>query len=255
MLFRGPLGGGAASGKSGSVVASHNRGGQYLRARTTPTNPNTARQQAIRSALGSQIQAYTLVLTPTQRAGWETYAANTPARNRLGDTIHLTGQNMFARYNIPATQVAAVFGGGGPGNVNDAPTTYNTGEPITSVADGGGIVGQLTYSTTPTPQLTASFTLNTPASENGSVFLFIGRPQNSSRAFYKGPYQLATIINVADGDNNVPLAVDPTDPLTWASATAPAVGQFLPIRATIGYIDGRYSQAFEIIAPVVAPGP
>ncbi len=104
MLFRGAFGGGATSGKSGSVVASHNSGGQYLRARTTPTNPRTVFQQTVRNGVAALSTAWSRILNATQRAAWNLYGTTHPSRNRLGDVITISGIAAYQRANVARLQ-------------------------------------------------------------------------------------------------------------------------------------------------------
>lgn len=97
MLIRFGLGG-QMSGSVGGVTAGHNKGGQYLRNRSIPTNPNSIRQQAARSAFGTAAQAWKSI-TQTQRDAWESYANQTPIVNRLGESITISGSSMYTRTN------------------------------------------------------------------------------------------------------------------------------------------------------------
>lgn len=97
MLIRFGLGG-QMSGSVGGVTAGHNKGGQYLRNRSIPTNPNSTRQQAARTALGTAAQRWR-TLTQAQRDAWEGYANQTPLTNRLGESITISGSSMYTRTN------------------------------------------------------------------------------------------------------------------------------------------------------------
>lgn len=97
MLIRMGMGG-QLSGSVAGVVASHNRGGQYLRNRSIPVNPNTVRQTEVRSAFASA-SFFWRTLTDAQRGGWISYAAGTPRLNRLGESITLSGHMWYAAVN------------------------------------------------------------------------------------------------------------------------------------------------------------
>ena len=109
-----------ASGSVGGMTASRNRGGNYMRARAIPTNPNTPNQIAVRALMSSLTSIWSSILTAAQRAAWETYAANVPLTNPLGDQIIVTGLNMYIRTNVPAAQVGLT-------RIDAAPTTFNLG--------------------------------------------------------------------------------------------------------------------------------
>ena len=82
------------TGSIGGVTGSRNKGGQYLRARTTPTNPNSTAQQLVRSAFSSATSAWS-ALTVAQRTDWNDFAALQSWTNSLGDAIQLSGQQAY----------------------------------------------------------------------------------------------------------------------------------------------------------------
>ena len=77
MLFQGPLIS-AASGSLGGLTASHNAGGNYLRARVVPTDPQSPRQVSLRQIVGTLSNRWVNTLSQLQRDAWETYAQNVP---------------------------------------------------------------------------------------------------------------------------------------------------------------------------------
>lgn len=87
------------SGSVGGVVAARNRYGAYLRGRSVPVNPGTALQQSARNAL-SAVSAIWRTLPAASAGQWRDYAAETPRKNRLGETIILSAHAMFCRVNI-----------------------------------------------------------------------------------------------------------------------------------------------------------
>lgn len=113
---------GSMRGRIGGNVWSHNRGGDYVRLGTAPTNPNSGRQQEARTFLGDLAQAWETVLTAPQRALWNTYAQNHPVENSLGQEIFLTGLNWYVKINarlLDASDapLATPPVGGGPGGL------------------------------------------------------------------------------------------------------------------------------------------
>ncbi len=97
MLFAGLLVA-QGSGSAGGVTASHNKGGFYLKTRPVPTNPNSARQQATRTLLGSYASRWTLLLTQGQRDQWNTYAQTNTIKNALGQDIYINGINWYIMF-------------------------------------------------------------------------------------------------------------------------------------------------------------
>jgi len=207
-----------ASGSTGGLVYSHNAGGMYVRARATPTNPNSEPQQAVRDALRECVYAWTTVLSSVERESWNTYAFNTPTLNKLGEMTTKTGQQMFIRGNVSRLQAGLTM-------QKAAPVIFDTGSflPVgTLIADASADTISIAFDDS-----------DEWATTDGSALLiYMGRPQNATRNFGKGPFQLLTAIL---GDNGTP----PTSPVVAASLFPLDVGQkvFLQIRAT--YSDGR----------------
>lgn len=101
-----------ARGSVGGVTYVANQFHQLIaRARTSPVNPMTSLQTAIRSAF-SGAETRWKALAPSAREDWDAYAARTPRQNPLGP-IYLTGR-LFARgvhglRDFLIAQYAAVF--------------------------------------------------------------------------------------------------------------------------------------------------
>jgi hypothetical protein len=62
-----------------------------------PVNPNTEAQGIARENLATATAAWQNTLTDEGRGSWESYAAATPVTDKLGDTLVLSGQQMFVR--------------------------------------------------------------------------------------------------------------------------------------------------------------
>ena len=86
-------------GSVGASTWSHNRGGDYIRRRTSPTNPNSTRQQAMRTFLGTLAALWSSVLTPAQREEWNVWAGNQAKEGPLGNSINWTGMNGYVALN------------------------------------------------------------------------------------------------------------------------------------------------------------
>ena len=83
------------SGSLAGTTASHNRAGQYYRNRRTPVNPvGTGRRAIIRTAFGAAAKGYA-ALTAAEQAAWSSYASAYPITDALGQSITLTGQQMY----------------------------------------------------------------------------------------------------------------------------------------------------------------
>lgn len=93
------------SGSYAGVTSSHNRAGQYVRNRRTPTNSPTARRTLIRSAFASSSSAYS-ALTSTEQASWAAAADAHPITDALGQSIKLTGHQLFVAINTQLQNVS-----------------------------------------------------------------------------------------------------------------------------------------------------
>jgi hypothetical protein len=128
------------SGKIGGTVYATGRYGQYARNWVKPVNPNTNKQQQVRSIMGAANQAWSL-LTDLVKADWVTYANAVPWLNRIGDAIYLTGKTIFVR-----TYIARI--NAGLAMVDAAPTTLLMPQAPVGVASAEGAAATLTWSFT-----------------------------------------------------------------------------------------------------------
>lgn len=240
-----PTLGGAYSGSIGGLTASHNKGGQYFRRRSVPTNPNTLRQQIVRAVTGGLVQSWTNDLTDAERQAWRAYAENTPTTDSLGQTIQMSGINAFVKSNAIKRQFEQLTDT--PGSIlAAAPVIFNTGQPIASN------VQFAINNTTPPGILTIDWNLAGPAPDNGDAFLFVAPPQTAGTRYYKGPYQLAASVAVAATDELAEFTVTLATPDAWLSDHVPVVawdGLSIPLRIVMVYDDGRVSEDWRGLVP------
>ena len=230
MLFKSPVFS-QASGSIAGIVYSRNAGGMYTRARAMPTNPNTEAQQAIRTAMADLVVYWTETLGTIERESWNNYAFNTPTLNRLGEPTHKSGQQMFLRGNIPRVQAGLPIAQTGP-------TFFDLGDftnPGPIAVDASLNQVSITYDDA-----------DTWANEEGSAMLiYQSRPQNPTRNFGKGPFQLLTMI---EGDALTP----PVSPVTATSLFTVAEGQKVFFQIRVTRADGRLSALYNPAVIVVA---
>lgn len=89
----------STSGKLNGSVASHNKGGSYLRNKGIVANPRTALQTLQRGILGS-ISSQWRLLTQDQRNDWMAAAAEWPYTDPFGQTKYLSGAQLFTKLNV-----------------------------------------------------------------------------------------------------------------------------------------------------------
>lgn len=219
MLFK-PLLIGELSGSVGALTASHNKGGSYIRSRVIPTNPGTPFQTEVRSLMGQFAARWTNTLSAAQRGAWDTYALNVPLLNRLGESVTVTGLNMYQRSNIPRAQNGLPI-------VDDGPTVFNLGD----------------Y-TAPT---IASFTAPTVLSlgfnvaddwvneDNAAMLIYGSRDTGIAINFFKGPYRKYPIQLLGDS------ASPPASPHAGTNPFNVSTGNQVFLKAAVTRADGRYS--------------
>lgn len=106
MKYQGILGA-QYRGKLCGVVGSHNKGGDYFRKLTTPTNPNSSRQQTTRTLFGLYATNWSNLLTQAQRDAWETYAQSHTIKDSQGNDIYINGLCWYVMFNTRLSDAGA----------------------------------------------------------------------------------------------------------------------------------------------------
>jgi hypothetical protein len=84
-----------SSGSIAGTVFSHNRAGQYQRNRRAPVQPvGTGRRAFVRANFSAASTAWA-ALTAANQAAWIAFANSHPITDSLGQSITLTGQQMY----------------------------------------------------------------------------------------------------------------------------------------------------------------
>lgn len=211
---------GQMSGSIAGNTYAHNKGGQYVRQRVVPTNPNTADQSQVRSVFAALAAGWSTGLTPTLRAAWDLFAANVPKINRLGDPVFTSGINWFIAVNALQFRVGGSF-------ITAAPTTFALAD-LTQPSVSFDVATQLP---------SVSFTEADPWVSEDGAFLFIqmGRPVSGGVNFFRGPFRVTSGIA---GDATTP-PTTPQQPLSPPFVVS--AGQSLFYRFTAIRADGRPS--------------
>jgi len=222
---------GNASGSTGSTTMSHNRFGFYIRNRVTPVNPNSDRQQASRANFSSAAEIWSAILTLAQRTAWNQYAAAVPWINAVGQSVHLTGFNMFVR------SMSVTLANGLP-DVVAGPTVLTLPEtdPTFSVT-----ISEATQLIS----VTFDDTLAWANEDDAAMQITMGSPKGTGRTFLGGPFRVAGTIL---GDSITP----PTVPTTIAVPFLVAEDQQVDVNARIVRADGRVSNPFWDAEPIAS---
>lgn len=218
------LGGGIIQ-MSGSIAGNtfaRNASGNYARARTKPVNPTSPLQVARRSALAYLTEYWHETLSAANRTAWATYANAVSMKNRLGETIKLSGFNHFIRVNAYRYAVGQNLCPNGP-TVLSLPDKDPTFSITASVA---------------TQLISVTWDITLPWGDIAASVMgvLMGRPQLVTRNFFRGPWNVAGSI--------------PGNGASPATMTAPftlVLGQRIWCQARIstGPTDSRLSETFS----------
>lgn len=192
-----------ASGSLGGITASRNKSGNYFRARVTPTQPDTCRQNESR-AIFSQLASSYADLSPIQRVMWEEYAENSPVTHTCGSVTPISGQNAFIRNN--ANRIRS-----GMPLRTDAPESYGMAPPPSTPE---------VFEVSEDPdELTVAGNFIQAVEFGGKIIWFIGRKQEDQRTSYHGDYQYVADIDVTASDTSWTQTLSPeefqADPSRW----------------------------------------
>jgi hypothetical protein len=217
---------GELSGSLGGITASRNRGGQYLRSKVNPVNPNSTLQSAIRTITQDLANRWVNNLTTVQRQAWDLYAENvgaSPPPGGLG--INIGGIAAYQRANLPRLYADYVTSSA-LARIDAAPIIFDIGSfsPVLVVATGA------------TNTVSVAFTAADDwANATGAAMLvYSSNPVNPSVNNYSGKYNLADIIA---GDDILP----PTSPAAIVARIPFAAGQRVFVQVRVAQADGRYS--------------
>lgn len=213
-----------ARGSIAGNTFSRNHYGAYVRARTSPINPNTAAQQLVRNSVAFLADMWAATLTAAQRTSWNLYGSSVAMTDKLGATMYLTGYNHFIRSNILLKMSSLTLVSAGP-VIFEIPAH----DPTFAITASEG-----------TQQISFVFddTMAWANEDDAYMFKFQGSPQNAQRNFFDGPWR---IIGSIEGDAITP----PTTPDAQDAVFAIAEGQRQWCYARILRADGRLSEPFR----------
>jgi hypothetical protein len=219
------------SGSAGGNTYSRNRFGNYMRSRTKPVNPNSTGQSDVRDALSALSEDWHTELSSSQRIAWATYANAVSMKNRLGESVYLTGFNHFIRSNTELLNHKGVF-------IENGPTDLSLPTKDTLFACTGSVATQLISTVFDAAQVWNTVT-------GGHMWIYMGVPRKTTQLFFAGPWKYGKVL---DGNTAVPL----TSPQTFAPPYTLTLGQLVTCYARIQTADGRISEPFQSTFTVAA---
>jgi len=202
-------------GKINGTVHAKNRFGAYMRNKTTPVNPQSLAQSAVRNSFTTFAQGWRS-LTAAQRAAWSSAVDNFPKTNIFGDAIKLTGSNLYMSINrLLATIGSAAI------STPPLPAAV-TGVTTLSVAS---LAGAGTMIATYTPAIPAAQT----------VAIFATAPVSAGVSFVKGKYRFIKAIVAADASPyDITAAYEAKFGTGWKVAGQKVFVKFVPIITLTG---------------------
>jgi len=212
------------SGSLAGNTYARNRYGNYARARTTPINPQTARQTAVRSSIAFLTERWSQTLTAAQRTAWNNYGDNVAMKNKLGESTFLSGFNHYIRSNVLL-------------KIN-AKTIVDAGPVILELPEQDPTMSITASAATQVISVAYDDTLAWCDEDEAFMFLFQGLPQNPQRNFFNGPWRQGVPV---EGDSTAP----PSSPEAFAATYVFSEGQHQWLYARIIRADGRLSEAFR----------
>jgi hypothetical protein len=227
--------GSIATGISGSIAGvtyARNSAGYYGRARTYPVNPNTTAQIVMRSAVKYFTARWHEVLTSTMRNTWNAYAQSVSMKNKLGESIKLSGFNMYVRYNTFRIQ-----------NGNSKADSCLGAHSLPG-ADAAFSV--LAYASVNKIYVTWDPLLEWCSIPASILGVYCGQPQLSTRNFFGGPWK-----------NGGPIPGNQTPPYQMTAPYTLTTGAKIWVysRIATGPTDGRLSEPMYASTIVVAAPP
>lgn len=218
MKIRGAYGGADLLGRLGNTIFYDGKGGPQARTGTSPVNPNTPGQVAVRQSMSSNSNRWNLVLTTLQRQAWDEYALGTPLPNGFGMLHTITGRAMYMRTNVARNQV-------GLATSDAAPITPGVAPAPELVVSADTIDGVEVGVTSPVIAV------------NELINFRLSIPVNPAVNFFKAPFTLSAIALNATGF-----------PLNLKPAAQVFVGQKYFVAARYYNADSKVS--FEVIQPI-----
>lgn len=169
--------GGGVVGISGSMAGNtfaRTRAGAYMRARTTPVNPNSSAQQNVRADFG-QVSTAWKGLTDAQRLGWNLAAPNFPQLNKFGESYNPSGFQLFSMLNLNLVSVGA-------STIDDAPAPA----AVNAISLGTMTLGALAADLKP------DGTVSGPA--GASILIQATRVLSNGKSFVQSEYRSISIM-------------------------------------------------------------
>ncbi|MBA7671735.1 hypothetical protein ES703_79898 [subsurface metagenome] len=230
---------------AGSIAGNtfaRNRSGNYIRAKTKPINPNSSSamllrdvgdggQSIVRAALAKLSVRWSQAIGAAARTAWNLYGASVAMKNKLGETIFLSGYNHFIRSNMFLCIRNETL-------VDSGPTIFELPEKDPTI-----VIEPMVHENRAI--LTFDDTMVWVDEDEAFLIIREGQPQNPQRNFFGGPYRG---FKDKGGDSASPK----TSPETFTNLHLLTAGQKVWYELRIIRADGRLSEPWYVSNIVVA---
>lgn len=155
-----------ARGSVGGATYSKGRFGPILRIKVSPVQPRSAAVLTVRALFATLAKRWANTLTDVQRAGWNSLSAANPRTNVFGNSITLTGLQLYESVNRNLQVVATPV-------IDDAPPNLDVTNLLTitpAAADTGDT-------------FTVAYTA-TPLGADDHLVIHASGPFNAGRSFF-----------------------------------------------------------------------
>ena len=226
--------GGGVVGMSGSIAGTtfaRNRSGSYARAKTKPINPNTTLQNLVRATFAMLSARWAQTLTEAQRTAWNLYASSVSMKNRLGESINLTGYNHYIRSNTFLKMRGETL-------VDAGPTTFELPEQDPTITCTPAAAGQAVA-------LVFDDTMDWVDEDDAFLIIREGSPQNPQREFFSGPF-------LGFKDKGGSVGAPKSSPESFTTLHVLTEGQKVWYEMRIIRADGRLSNPWMVYGIVTA---
>lgn len=221
-----------ARGKIGGIVYSRNSSGAYARTKVSPVNVNTQSQKDVRSIFGTLSKQWGSALTDSQRQAWNLFATTWPRTDVFGNSVTISGQNMYVSLN-------AILIGAGAAQLTDPPADLAvTPVPIDPASLVSSIGSEFTFDQSALGTTTAT-----------DFYVFASRGMPAGRKVSQSDYRFIGAIPTAI-TGTVPISHDMS--AQWEAVfPPPTTGQVINgLVATLDHTKGALTVGIPISAVV-----
>lgn len=150
-------------GTIAATTFARNKGGAVIRNRIVPINRRSPLQTARRQSLASLASSFR-GLTQAQITAWNAAASNFPISDNLGQTITMSGQQLYVRFNANLLLINEATISNPPNPVSFDPIAFTSLAPVAS-----------------TGVMTLAFTPTVPAGQQ--LVVYATRPLSAGKSF------------------------------------------------------------------------